>query len=224
MGTRLICNWVLALGLIWLTPTTARSSESIHDYDPENARDINELCAGCHGEFGEGGGDGEYPRLAGLPEKYLVDQLRAFKSKERQSLTMGIWATDRELPEPDLLDISRYLSEVELFETMPDFAPGTSSYEKLLISKRVKNVARYEGDFAEGESIYRKQCRKCHGKEGKGQGSRPFLTGQDTEYLRRQIVLFRNGERSGKEMASYLDELTADQIENLLAYLSIADD
>ncbi len=48
-----------------------------HDYDPDNGQDINELCAGCHGETGEGGGDGEYPRLAGLPAKYLAGQMWA---------------------------------------------------------------------------------------------------------------------------------------------------
>ena len=30
-----------------------------------NGEEINEVCAGCHGEFGQGEKDGEYPRLAG---------------------------------------------------------------------------------------------------------------------------------------------------------------
>ncbi|RKZ97040.1 MAG: hypothetical protein DRQ43_03535, partial [Gammaproteobacteria bacterium] len=34
--------------------------------------EINELCAGCHGEYGEGGKQGEYPRLAGLPASYIA--------------------------------------------------------------------------------------------------------------------------------------------------------
>jgi len=33
--------------------------------DLEYGEEINETCAACHGEFGEGMPDGEYPRLAG---------------------------------------------------------------------------------------------------------------------------------------------------------------
>ena len=40
---------------------------SAYAIDMENGEEINEVCAGCHGEFGQGGKAGEYPRLAGMP-------------------------------------------------------------------------------------------------------------------------------------------------------------
>ncbi len=198
--------------------------DSGYQYDPENAKDINYLCAGCHGEFGQGGGDGEYPRLAGLPEKYLARQLRAFITKTRHSIVMLTYANERELPEADLLDISRYHSELQLLTKMPKVAPNTDSYQILLIAQKVVNVARYEGDFELGESIYNRACKKCHGPAGVGRGSTPQLAGQFTDYLRIQIEQFRSRERINKKMDRYLDPLTPEEIESVLAYLSIADD
>jgi cytochrome c553 len=210
-----------------LMATTAfaqAEAESSYQYDAENAEDINYLCAGCHGEFGQGGGDGEYPRLAGLPEKYLAKQLRAFINKTRHSIVMLTYANEREMPEADLLDISRYHSELQLLTKMPDVAPDTDSYQILLIAQRVVNVARFDGDFENGELIYNRACKRCHGLKGVGRGSTPQLAGQFTDYLRIQIEQFRSRERINKKMDKYLDPLTPEEIESVLAYLSIADD
>jgi len=218
---------ILLFSLLILSHAAAEVTSDLftdHPYDAENAADINELCAGCHGEFGEGGGDGEYPRLAGLPAAYLANQLRAFKSRERQSIAMAMYATDRELPEPDLLDISIFHSEMVLMSQMPEVAPGLEAYQRLMIAKQVLNVTRHEGDFALGEALYRRPCRKCHGPEGQGRSDNPQLRGQHTVYLRTQIKKFRAGERGNHKMEPYLLPLTAEDIENLLAYLSIADD
>ena len=54
----------------WIVPIFLFSpplQAQVYEYDPENGEEINELCAGCHGEFGQGGKEGEYPRLAGQP-------------------------------------------------------------------------------------------------------------------------------------------------------------
>jgi cytochrome c553 len=216
---------LLAVSLLSIHPARAEPDPlEAHEYDPEIAEDINQLCAGCHGEFGEGGGDGEYPRLAGLPAQYLENQLRAFKSGERHSIAMAMYATDRELPESDLLDISIYHSKLELRTRMPDLDPEIDAYQRLLIAKRVLNIARFEGDTAAGRDLYSRQCRKCHGADGKGSRSTPQLQGQHTVYLRHQIESFRSGERKNHKMEPYLQPLVPLEIENLLAFLSIADD
>ena len=54
--------------------------------DLEYGQEINETCAACHGEFGEGMPDGEYPRLAGLPQGYIAKQLRDFYDQESHRL------------------------------------------------------------------------------------------------------------------------------------------
>ena len=71
------------------------AAEDTEEIDIEYAEEINDTCAGCHGEFGEGSIDGEYPRLAGLDEEYLASQIRHFKSRERLNIPMLPYATER---------------------------------------------------------------------------------------------------------------------------------
>ncbi len=225
---KLMTNWKHIAGLIAILMATAplvvAAADEDYEYDPYNAEEIMELCAGCHGEFGQGGGDGEYPRLAGLPLKYLEGQLRAYISGEREGLVMMAYANEREMPETDLRDISRYLAEIELPSKMPIIDQDLDSLEKLLIASRVFNVPRHEGDPVLGEQIYNKQCKMCHGKNGGGRGKFPQLAGQYSDYIRLQIKDFRSGKRINKQMDKYLAGLTEEHIDNLLAYLSVADD
>jgi len=202
--------------------TTPALDES--SYDPDNGEEINEICAGCHGEYGQGGSDGTYPRLAGMPAKYTAIQLRAFKSRERLNIPMFPYATERELPEGDLRDISIFLSKIELYSKMPDLAEDATAYEKLLVAKRVFNVARVEGDIEKGRVFYDKNCKKCHRADGAGRGKNPPLAGQFTIYLRRQIDLFLSGERAHKSVDKYMRPQTDQHWNDLFAYLSSVDD
>ncbi len=216
---------LLIVGTSLAGPLAQAAEDEAYQYDPENALDIMELCAGCHGDYGQGGGGGEYPRLAGLPAKYLATQMRAFKHGERASMAMAPYADEREMPEADLLDISTYLAGIELPTVMPYIDPDLSSYDKLLLASRVFNVPRLEeGDPALGEGVYARQCKKCHGKKAAGRGSVPQLTGQYSDYIRLQIQDFREGKRVNKRMDKFIQALTEDDIDNLLAYLSVADD
>lgn len=220
---------IAVVGLILIAgPSIPASAETSvpdgYEYDPYNAEEIMELCAGCHGEYGEGGGAGEYPRLAGLPKKYLAEQMRAFREGRRESMSMLPYANEREVPEPDMLDITTYLAGLELATSMPVIDPDLPALEKLLIASRVFNVPRLAGDTSAGEEIYNRQCKKCHGKAGVGRGAVPQLTGQYSDYIRLQIQDFKAGKRINKRMEKYLEPLTDEDVDNLLAYLSIADD
>jgi cytochrome c553 len=61
---------IASLALPLLAGTDARAQNL------ERGREINATCAGCHGEYGQGGKKGEYPRLAGQRKAHLVDQLK----------------------------------------------------------------------------------------------------------------------------------------------------
>lgn len=195
-----------------------------YEYDPENGSEINELCAACHGENGEGGGDGEYPRLAGMPASYLVKQMHAFRSGQRASIAMAMYATERELPGNDVQDIANFLAETTLMTRMPPVDEDMPALEKLYIAGRVFNVARFEGNFKLGEEIYGMKCFRCHGIDISGKGSTPGLIGQYTHYLRSQIESFQKGERKNQRMEKFIMPLTRDEIEALLAFLSVGDD
>jgi cytochrome c553 len=198
--------------------------EPAWEYDPDNAQDILDTCAGCHGKNGEGGKGGTYPRLAGLKEAYIAKQLRAFKARERINIPMDPYATERELPESDIRDIARLLSEIELPTEMPSPDVPMSALERLLAAQAVFSVPRVDGDAARGAELYRTSCRKCHGTEAWGRGKAPQLAGQYTEYLREQVDNFQSGKRKHKKMETLFGSLEDADVKDLLAYLASRDD
>ncbi len=105
----------LLLGLITTQQVFA------YEYDPDNGEEINEVCAGCHGEFGAGGKEGEYPRLAGMPSDFIAKQLQLFRERERPNLAMVEYVDHRQMPDKDIQDISRYIS---LHSVENQAAPG----------------------------------------------------------------------------------------------------
>ena len=197
--------------------------------DIEYGEEINELCAGCHGEFGQGSGDGEYPRLAGMDRHYLARQLQLFKDRSRINIPMLPYATERELPEKDVQAVSAYLSAIELPTKLPPVDESSfDAYARLLASKRVLNIARYPGDVVNGKRSYSKECGSCHGQDGLGKPAKqaPRLVGQHSIYLKRQIEQISLGKRlhDVPNDADVFSQYSETEIDNILAWLSVQDD
>ncbi len=188
--------------------------------------EINEVCAGCHGEFGQGGKHGEYPRLAGLPAAYIEHQLKLFKQEKRKNMPMRPYANDRELPDEDIPSIAAYLSAIKLTSQMPEFDDSVSAYEKLLIAKKVFNIPKAEGDITLGEELFVDDCQLCHGKYGKGKedSDTPPLAGQYTEYMLKQIKSFADDSRWHEYAEDLFADMEDDELQAIIAYLSTMDD
>lgn len=203
-----------------------------YEYDPGIGEEINELCAGCHGEFGQGGKEGEYPRIAGQPLEFIRNQLRLFRDRVRKNFAMVEYIDDRQLPEEDMYQISRYLAEVELKTQLPpanEDDPDFDAYARLLASKQIMQVPRAEGDVEKGEKIYSKECDSCHGKQGWGHEKKavPMLAGQYTSYLWTQVKKLRRLERIhdvDSPNEELLNEFTDEELTDIFAYLSTVDD
>lgn len=216
------------------TPGPGLHALTMPDTEPDlvTGKDINGVCAGCHGEFGQGGKNGEYPRIAGMPRPYLFKQVKLFQRNTRPNLPMLEHVHERQLSDQEILDISAFLEKIELPTRLPpvdENAPGFNAYQRLLDSKKIMQIAAYEGDQANGERLYRKECRSCHGKDGWGdpQKAVPQLAGQYTEYLLRQIAKFIKKIRIHDEDApddELLAELSSEEVRDILAYLSTVDD
>jgi cytochrome c553 len=216
-----------ALGLL-LAPLLANALE----VDLENGEEINEVCAGCHGEFGQGGKQGEYPRLAGQPAAFLARQLELFRERERPNLAMVEYVDHRQMPDPDIADIAAYLESVELPTRLPpvdERAPGYNALERLLEAEKVMQIPRAEGDVQAGSRLYRKECRSCHGRDGWGDREKavPMLAGQYTNYLWRQVDKYLEGGRIHDPEAPedrLLSEFSRTELRDIFAYLSTVDD
>ena len=165
------------------------ASSAAFAVDLEKGKEINGTCAACHGDHGAGGKKGEYPRIAGQRVSYLESQLRNFRARTRVNIPMFPYAQERELSDEDIKDISAYLAGIQLSNKMPTYTGNEDALTKLLMADRVMIIPRAEGDLANGEAIYQKQCAACHGKTSMGRGMFPMLVGQYTNYLKRQADL-----------------------------------
>lgn len=215
-------NFIAIFILFVLSPVYGEEPE----IDLDLGEEINQVCAGCHGEYGEGGKNGEYPRLAGLPASYISAQIKLFKDEKRKNMPMRPYANDRELPDEDLPSVSAFLSQIKLTTQMPVFDDSLSAYEKLLIAKKVFNIPKVEGDIELGEELYVDDCQLCHGKNGAGkEGSdTPPLMGQYTQYMTKQIEQFAKEERWHEYSEGLFSEMEPEEIQAIMAYLSIMDD
>jgi cytochrome c553 len=197
--------------------------------DPEIGRQINGVCAACHGDSGQGGKKGEYPRLAGMDFDYLRDQLLHFKKRARHNIPMYPYTEEREMPDEDVVHVAAYLSSIKLDTTFPVFKESDDALTRLLAVEKVLNIPRSEGDIAAGAKLYKSECVSCHGATGMGKRGMPMLAGQYTNYLKRQIDQFVKGERIHDEDAKdkskdVLNLLKPDEIRDILAFLTTLDD
>lgn len=196
--------------------------------DLETGQQINGVCAACHGDNGQGGKKGEYPRLAGQKVGYLKEQLVKFKSRQRINLPMFPYTEDRELPDADIEHIAAFLANIQLETKLPEFKDSDDALTRLLKTEKVLNIPRSEGDVSAGKAIYESKCVRCHGAKGEGKSFMPMLAGQYTIYLKRQIELFQKGERQHDEDAApgkdVLAPFSKDEIRDMLAFLTTLDD
>ncbi len=213
----------LATSLIILAvATVAHGAAPVGD----SGKEINGVCAACHGENGQGGKRGEYPRIAGQRVAYLKDQLKSFRARKRINIPMYPYTQERELSDADIEAVSEYLAAIELPTKWPEFKDSDDALTRLTATEKVMIIPRAEGDLDNGRGIYQKECAACHAKDGRGRGKFPMLTGQYTNYLMKQVESYIKGERPHDEegSAGILNRLKAKDIQDILAYLTSIQD
>ena len=212
---------VLIIAFAALATTPAYAEEIADPYDGE---DVYQVCAPCHGAEGEGGGGGDYPRLAGMGVGYLTQQLEAFQKRERLSIPMFPFTEERELSRQDILDVSTYISAIKLSNRMPEMADDTDGYIRLLAAKRVMQIPREKGNLENGKKLFDGACTHCHGEKAEGKWFDPLLAGQHIKYLRLQFDEMLNENRNHPMQDKLIKPLSPDDINDILAYLSTLDD
>ncbi|MDO6562445.1 c-type cytochrome [Amphritea sp. 1_MG-2023] len=164
------------------------------------------VCGACHGADGNSA-VGNFPKLAGQNERYLLKQLQEIKAGDRQVVEMTGLLTN--LNDQDLADIAAYFA-----------------------SKNIQ-IGAAKADLVEaGEKIYRAgveskgvaACTACHGAQGKGIASAgyPSLGGQHAQYVETQLKNFRVGTRNNDPqamMSTIAAKLSDKEIQAVASYI-----
>ena len=79
--------------------------------DAEAGRTKAQMCTPCHGANGLAVAPNT-PHLAGQPEPYLVDQLKAYRSGKRAHEVMGVVA--KPLTDADIADLAAWFASLEI--------------------------------------------------------------------------------------------------------------
>jgi len=179
--------------------------------DLDNGKRLHRSCALCHGQLSQGVYGGEYPRLAGMRESYMIKVLNDYKEGIRENLTMTLVGQINTMSETDMEDLAAYIRSINL---------KTKEY--------TLNIATAEGDIAAGKEIYMDDCKTCHGRRGEGIARKeaPMLAGQYPKYLMSQINIFKTKERyhaNDKEDETFVD-YSDKNLQDIMAFISTLDD
>jgi cytochrome c553 len=170
-------------------------------------------CQTCHGERGQGGKNGEYPRIAGLPQAYIEKQLNQFKTRKRMNKPMLPIFKNWRFNQEAMAAVAAYVhalpvdrSVIEAYVPAPEVLADFQSRE----------------EFEElGRELFQGTCDQCHGEDGRGRADKesPPLVDQYPAYLRKQIGDFAGGRREHESAAKMFGELYAEEVDSLLVYL-----
>jgi cytochrome c553 len=169
---------------------------------------VTEICARCHGADGDGRG-GAFPRLAGQRAEYLDRALRAYAAGRRHSGVMG--------PVASALTADARSAAVAYYAALPATTLALAN-ENVRIT-RGQTLATM-GDPSRDVPA----CVDCHAAAAAKNPAYPILAGQYADYLELQLRLLQRRARGGSEyvhlMHSFVDRLTAEQIQDVSAYFA----
>ena len=142
-------------------------------------------CAACHGPLGEGTDNDYFPRLAGKPAGYLMNQLVAFRDGRRRYPPMNYLLEYQS--DPYLQKIADYFAALR----PPPPAQAVSDVSAAVLARGHSLVS--EGDMAHGVPA----CSRCHGPKLTGmEPAIPGLVGLHASYISAQLGAFRYGTRT----------------------------
>jgi cytochrome c553 len=168
---------------------------------------VTEICARCHGADGDG--RGAFPRLAGQRAEYLDRALRAYAAGRRHSGVMG--------PVASALTADARSAAAAYYAALPATTPGQPTDDaRITRGQRLATM----GDPSRSVPA----CVECHAPAAAKNPAYPILAGQYADYLALQLSLLQRRARGGSEyvhlMHSFVDRLTAGQIQDVAAYFA----
>lgn len=180
-------------------------------------------CAACHGLDGNGLQQNA-PRIAGMPERYIAQQLALFKRGERTGGLAALMAPfAAPLSNQDMRDLGAWYATQ---------SAGAGVADDTVIATGPNQGLKF---YQVGERLYRAgdasrdipSCMACHGPSGGGNPgpAYPSVGGQDAAYVVRRLEEYRTGTTTVRDathfnlMARVSKHLTDEEIQSLGSYV-----
>ena len=199
MTAKLVVAMSLVAALGWTSSALAAGSK-------EAGQAKAATCSACHGMDGNSLNP-EWPNLAGQGEAYLVRQLKAFHSGQRQNVLMSPMAAI--LSDQDMADLAAFFS-----------------------SQTVRGGEADPSKFKAGQRVYRSgkvneqvmACAGCHGPDGRGNAPAgfPAIHGQHSTYVAAQLRAYKSGARTtdpNQMMRTIAASLSEDEIDAVASFI-----
>jgi cytochrome c553 len=145
--------------------------------DPAAGKAQSMICSGCHGPDGNSIAP-NFPKLAGLGERYLYEQLVHVRDGTRVIASMTGLLNGKS--DQDLADLAAYYDGMER-------SGGKTSPDLLELGQKVYRAGVVERNVA--------ACIACHGPRGGGNAPAgfPALRGQYAEYIASTLKDYQKG-------------------------------
>lgn len=168
------------------------------------------VCVACHGVDGNTS-TAIWPKIAGLPYGYLLQQLQDFQKGEkgpRYEATM--YGILQNLTQQDLEDLAAYYAT----QTM---TVGAAQKDKVALGQEIYRGGNIESGVP--------ACAACHGPTGSGNylALFPRLGGQNSDYIVAQLKKFRDKQRTNDPnniMQDIAARMTDEEIEAVASYVA----
>lgn len=176
MFARTFVRGCLALAVTAAMTGAAQAAEVMHgDAAAGEAKAV--MCGACHGADGNSASP-NFPKLAGLGEKYLLKQMKDIRDGLRPVAAMAGQVDN--MSDQDLADIAAFYDGKSRSGEVadPDLVElGRTIYMSGIMDRKVA------------------ACSGCHSPTGKGNGPAGFpgLAGQHADYIAAQLKMFRKG-------------------------------
>lgn len=195
--------------------------------DAAEGEKLSASCVACHGDDGNSP-SALFPKLAGLGEKYLVNQLKAIRNGDGADPK----AASRNIPE--MTGLLNGMSDQDLANLAAFFDGNAMQLSGAKKAEVQVNSGQKVDSLALGEQIYRAgnhetavpACTGCHSPTGKGNepAGYPRLGGQHADYIAKQLRDFRAGNRTtdgeAQVMRGVARNLTDAELESVANYIS----
>jgi cytochrome c553 len=168
---------ILACGLLFGCTQLASAADVRPEGDPAAGKAQAAVCAACHGQDGNSMVP-SFPKLAGLGERYLYEQMKAIRDGVRVVAQMAGQVDNK--TDQELADLAAYFDSLAR-------SRGQADPALVALGEKV-----YRAGVAERKVA---ACTACHGPRGNGNGPAgfPALSGQHAEYIASQLRAYQTG-------------------------------